>query len=274
MKAWIFSDLHTQLHRSMGPLPVPEADVCICAGNICADGPASAVGYLGEHVSRMMPVILVAGNRDYYRSTIVEGGQEALARTTKFPNVFFLDRGMAVVRGVRFVGATLWGDTELLVTQRLALFVARRHAEDFLKLKMSKRPSRRLSSAQLATLSREDRDFLRQALETPNAGPTVVVTHHAPSSLSIPPELLAEALCPQLGGELEGDILRHQPTVWVHGNLSSRSDYRIAATRVICNPRGYPGGAVRDFDPRLVIDLADHRSALLEGSNPRPPAVH
>lgn len=274
MKAWIFSDLHTEAYPCDMPLPVPDADVCLCAGNICVNGPASAVTYLGERVSRAMPVILVAGNRDYYRSSICEGAREAFARAGEFPNVHLLSRSGVMVGGIRFFGATLWGDTELLVSQRLALFFARREAEDAMKIKMSKRPLKRFSSTHLEALSGQDRNFLRRALRKSNGGTTIVLTHHAPSQKSLPPELLAEARCANRVGELEAEIQRHQPAVWVHGNLNNRSDYSIAATRVICNPRGYPARPVPGFDPGLVIDLNEYISIERGETTLRRSAAH
>lgn len=255
MRAWIFSDLHTEVRRAEEPLSVPDADICLCAGDICDHGPASAVTYLGEHVSAKMPVVVVAGNHDYYRSSIVEGGREARARAKAFPDVYFLDRGIAFVGGYRFVGATLWGGTGLAVSPRTALYFAQREAEDYRKIKMSKRPSRAFSREQLGALIRNDMDFLKRALSETETVPTVVVTHHAPSRLSILPELLAESRCAADPGEFASEMVGHAPLVWVHGNLHNRSDYRIEATRVVCNPRGCPARPASDFDPRLVIEL-------------------
>jgi predicted phosphodiesterase len=85
MKAWIFSDLHTEFDETVVPLAVPEADVCIRAGDICDGGPAKSVRYLGEQVSRSMPVILVPGNHEYYRSSVVEGLREALDTAPERP---------------------------------------------------------------------------------------------------------------------------------------------------------------------------------------------
>lgn len=274
MKAWIFSDLHTDLYPCDMPLRLPVADVCLCAGNTCVNGPASAVTYLGERVSRAMPVILVAGNRDYYGSSICEGLREAFGRAEEFPNVHLLNRSGVVIGGVRFLGATLWGDTELLASQRLALFFARREAEDAMKISMSKRPLRRFLSKHLEALCGQDRDFLRRALRIPNGGTTIVLTHHAPSQMSLPPELRAEARCANRVGELEAEIQRHQPAVWVHGNLNNRSNYSIAATRVVCNPRGYPARPVPGFDPGLVIDLSEDVSIERGGTTLRSSAAH
>ncbi len=68
-------------------------------------------------------------------------------------------------------------------------------AEDAMKISMSKRPLRRFLSKHLEALCGQDRDFLRRALRIPNGGTTIVLTHHAPSQMSLPPELRAEARC-------------------------------------------------------------------------------
>lgn len=103
MKAWIFSDLHNEFDQNVTPLPVPDADVCICAGDVCDRGPAKSVVYLGEHVSRFMPVILIPGNHDYYRSSIVEGLQEALETVAeRYPDAHVLSRRAVTLGGGAF----------------------------------------------------------------------------------------------------------------------------------------------------------------------------
>ena len=259
MKAWIFSDLHTEFDDKIVPLPVPEADVCICAGDICDGGPASAVRYLGEHVSRAMAVILVPGNHEFYRSSIVEGLREALdTASERYPNVHVLSRRAVTVGGYRFVGATLWSDFNLYGNMYWALRTAQNELSDFRKIKVSKEPFQRFTSAHASRFNQMDKHFIRRTLDEPYAGPTVVVTHHAPSVLSLAPEFVGAPLTPSFVSNLEPDIAKHQPVAWIHGHLHNRSDYTIVDTRVICNPRGYPDEPVLDFDPSLVIDLGDH----------------
>lgn len=106
MKAWIISDLDSECDETIAPVEVPDADVCISAGDICDGGPARTVRYLGEHVSGFMPVILVPGNYEYYRNSIVEGLEEAWnAAAERYPDVHGLSR-RAIVSSYCFVGAT------------------------------------------------------------------------------------------------------------------------------------------------------------------------
>ncbi len=78
-------------------------------------------------------------------------------------------------------------------------------------------------------------------LEQAFAGPTVVITHHLPALKSIAPRYANDPLNPAFASRLEGVIVRYQPTLWIHGHTHDRCDYELFRTRVVCNPRGYPG---------------------------------
>jgi hypothetical protein len=46
--------------------------------------------------------------------------------------------------------------------------------------------------------------------------------------------------------------------LWVHGHTHDSFDYRVAGTRVVCNPRGYARDGVNEnphFDPGFTVDL-------------------
>lgn len=258
MRAWIFSDLHTEFDEKVAPLTIPKADVCICAGDIRDGGPARTVHYLGEYVSRSMPVILVPGNHEYYRSSIVEGLKEAFdTASERYPNVHVLSRRAVTLGGYRFVGATLWSDFNLYGNMNWALYSAQNELNDYRKIKLSKEPFRRFTAGHARGQNLQDKHFIRTTLDEACVGPTVVVTHHAPSILSLAPEFVGDPLTPSFVSNLEPDIAKYQPVAWIHGHLHNRSDYSIVGTRVICNPRGYPDEPVPDFDPSLVIDLGD-----------------
>lgn len=53
---------------------------------------------------------------------------------------------------------------------------------------------------------------------------------------------------------LEALIEARGPALWVHGHIHTSSDFRIGATRIVCNPRGYPG-IESGFNASLTVDL-------------------
>ena len=53
---------------------------------------------------------------------------------------------------------------------------------------------------------------------------------------------------------LEGLIEEYQPILWIHGHTHDPFDYELFATRVVCNPRGYPGEHLRNgFRPDFTL---------------------
>lgn len=91
-------------------------------------------------------------------------------------------------------------------------------------------------------------------LAAPFDGPTIVVTHHAPSPRSIARRYQGNGLNPAFCSDLMDMIARHQPLAWVHGHMHSSADYRVGRTRVLNNPHGYGNENVGGFDPALILD--------------------
>jgi hypothetical protein len=95
------------------------------------------------------------------------------------------------------------------------------------------------------------RVWLDAQLGLPHAGPTVVVTHHAPHADSLPPGF---DLAHCYASDLSRLIHDRQPNLWVHGHLHNRVDYRLGATRIVCNPRGHADER-SGFDPAFTINV-------------------
>lgn len=68
-----------------------------------------------------------------------------------------------------------------------------------------------------------------------------MVTHHLPSHRSTAARFVRSPLNRFFVCDVEPLIVDRQPRLWVHGHTHAAMDYRIGATRVVCNPLGYPG---------------------------------
>ena len=79
--------------------------------------------------------------------------------------------------------------------------------------------------------------WLRAALAQPFNGPTVGVTHFAPSLRSADPRY---GLTPGTAGFCNSlDELLPLATLWLHGHLHCPNDYVRHGCRVVANPLGY-----------------------------------
>ena len=257
MKAWIFSDLHLEIDPHFAFMEIPDADVCICAGDILDGGVIASLLWLGEFISPHMPVIFVPGNHEYYRSSIKEGLAAGYQLAKSHDNLFLLDGDALVVGGYRFIGATMWTNFNLHDDARLAMAIARDELNDYHRIKLSKTPFKRFTPQESMYLHHLAAVNIDNAYRSQPDFPTVIISHHAPSLMSVPRHFLKDGLTPSFASRFEYRILEYGPILWVHGHIHSPSDYLLGKTRVLCNPLGYPGETSRQsFNPNLVVDLA------------------
>ena len=105
---------------------------------------------------------------------------------------------------------------------------------------------------QLRERALESQRWLRQALATGFDGPTVAVTHFAPSMLSADPRY---GLTPGTAGFCNAlDDLLPAAQLWLHGHLHCAQDYVSRGCRVVANPLGYARkGEQKNYRPELLI---------------------
>src|SRR5690606_2620411 len=96
--------------------------------------------------------------------------------------------------------------------------------------------------------------WLTQALAEPFDGPTVVVTHFAPTLDSADP---LYGVTPGTAGVCNGlDALLPQAQLWMHGHLHCAFDYVKSGCRVVANPLGYAHkGEQKDFNPTFTVSV-------------------
>ncbi|MBB3978622.1 Icc-related predicted phosphoesterase [Rhizobium azooxidifex] len=254
MKLWIMSDLHMEFGQPFVGQP-PDADVLVCAGDLLTRGIVPSIEWLATNIPSSMPVVFTAGNHEYYGASVQESIREARLMRDRYPNIHWLENEAVDVNDIRFVGATLWTDFRLNGGEpELAMAAAQSGMNDYKKVKFSKLPYQKFKPIHAYRKHHESRAFLKSALAESSAEKTVVVTHHAPSPRSIPPAFQGDPLSACYASDLEELIVEGQPSLWVHGHVHKRVDYRVGGTRVLANPRGYPGEG-KAFDPQLVIEV-------------------
>ena len=243
MRIRVYSDIH--LERAPFSPPENDADVVVLAGDI-ANG---AAGIEWAHQTFQTPVFYLAGNHEYYEGEF-ESVQVAM-RAAVGGAVELLDCTRAVIGGVRFLGCTLWTDYSLAPeSERPAVIEdSRKLSPDYKLIRWGPRPFAPEDAIALCT---RQRAWLARALAEPFSGKTVTITHFAPHPRSIAPAYLNHRANPAFVVDL--DEAMGQSALWIHGHTHTYVDYRVRGTRVVCNPRGYPGERT-GFRPDLTIEV-------------------
>jgi Icc-related predicted phosphoesterase len=176
-------------------------------------------------------------------------------------NVYLLENETKEIDGVIFIGCTLWTDANR--GNPLTKMTLKDCMNDYHSVQKRLGPEQnyygKLSVDATVYVHRQSVQFLQNTLEQYRDRQCVVVTHHAPSQLSISAHYKTEQH--MNGGycsNLDEFILDHPNiAVWTHGHTHNSFDYTIGSTRVICNPRGYKNYEERadDFDPTIGFVL-------------------
>lgn len=245
MRIHVISDLHLPF-RDYHP-PEIDCDVVVLAGDIHI----KARGV--EWASRAFPnqqVIYVCGNHEYYNGHL----QHTLAKMHAASNdhVKVLEQEVATVSGVRFLCATAWTDYKATGMELAAKNKAIDSMNDFRRIRCENYRRSRIKDFQDIAL--QTKSWLKAQLQEEFDGPTVVVTHHAPLLKSVEKNpAISPALYPCYANAWD-DLFTYQPALWIHGHSHAAVNYMHGKTRVLCNPRGYPG-QITGYDEELIVSV-------------------
>ncbi len=281
MNIQLLSDLHLESNPHFVARPLPGADLLVLAGDIGSYQNDSQLTRLGisdfglKQFSPLplaeggaawpTPVFFVPGNHEY-DGLDFDDAHARLRETCERLGITWLERESVVLNGVRFVGCTLWTDFDALTTEKAftgevtlgeqlnAREKAFRAANFYLRKHHSLRAGQPVMAADWREEGLKSQQWLRQALNTPFDGPTVAVTHFAPSLSSADPRY---GLVPGTAGFCNAlDDLLPLAQLWLHGHLHCNFDYVKHGCRVVANPLGYARKGEQDgFKPELLLKI-------------------
>lgn len=270
MRAFIVSDIHFSAMDILRgrSIIVPEADVCLCAGDV-SGGALTTIAYLKRVIAPKMPVVLAMGNHDYYHSSI-DFALERARNEIGDSNIHLLEKQTIQLSGRRFIGATLWTDFAVSVggDEHVPPEERRAHALNVVPYQIADfhcifRSNERadgenglITASEILNRHIASRSYINRELSKPFDGSTIVVTHHAPLPESFDPRFAGQVTNAAFASDLGDLIWRRKPNLWVHGHIHAGRDYHSDSTRVICNPVGYAHEQnLTSFRPGLVIDI-------------------
>lgn len=249
----IVSDLH--MGATPFSLPDTESDIIVLAGDISR--PHKAIAWALELPK---PVVYVPGNHEFYGLEMDETLLE-MHKLCEGSHVHVLHNQSVVLKGVRFLGSTLWSTFDFFEDPKERTEAIRQAQElirDFSTIRTANALQPVFSPTTMDALHHDNRTWLQQMLGTAWAGPTVVVTHHAPSAKSIHPRFEGSLLNACFASHSEDLMSGERVALWIHGHMHDSLDYTVNGTRVVCNPRGYFKDGIPEnpcFDPSKVIDI-------------------
>ncbi len=263
------SDLHLEFHADHGKEFVRSLDprgveLLVLAGDITRMdvGIDKTLALFREHFR--CPIVYVHGNHEFFfssRPTVLRATKNAVS---KLQGVHWLDGSIVEVQGQRILGTTLWyGPARAPTNDPMLVSTDADWARGLVRtvgekgVKDSVYPDFEIAGFLSWVYEEHERSlqFLRDNLRKGD----VVVSHFLPSQRSIVPQFAGAHSNGWFVTDVEALIAERQPALWVHGHTHNSVDYRIGATRVVCNPLGYVTLGQRDdrndlhFDPRLLI---------------------
>lgn len=285
----VASDYHLDIPHNAWEGPVcDDYDIAAILGDACAPGSHGLRALRRMYMDRSRPLIYVQGNHDFYSEgdpkkrvldpslqTTWENERRIMRDVANELDITLLDDDSVEIDGIRFVGGTLWTGYDARnsyedMNAAMRSAAGRGGMNDFRYIKTGAGRSRDvLTPRDTLGAHRRTVRFIEATLAEPFAGPTVVLTHHAPSYRSLrgwnshmPGIFRAHDYCyaSDLEYLMHGD---NAPSIWAHGHVHENRDYTVGGTRVLANPRGYPlthglGPEGREngaFNPMLTVEI-------------------
>jgi len=211
--------------------------------------------------SEFSSVIYIMGNHEFYRGRFFGSIDHMRQECARHNNLYMLENDTKIIDDVVFIGGTLWTDCNK--GDPLTLIELPKRMNDFRLIRNDRSFGySRLRPEDIAIRHRETLSYFKQTLaelkENGNQRKVVVVSHHAPSTLSVSTKYKGmHVINGGYTSDLSEFIMDHpEISLWTHGHMHTPSDYMIGITRIVCNPRGYEStGEKSGWNPNIVLKV-------------------
>lgn len=239
MKLILASDIHSEFKQQPQVPPLPDCDLLVLAGDI-ANGDIG-LWWAGQITcEKQTPVVYTPGNHEYYGWS-----QERLTevyREFEHPNVYLLNPGILEFEDFVIIGATLRSALTLPGYKDYPPDAFGRAIGDF-QVVAGWTPEMHIAQYKYEAA------FIGKALQEHRKKRCIVVTHFVPTMQCIHPRYKDDPLNPYFINDLDSMIDLWKPELWLFGHTHMSFDqiHSNGKTRLICNPRGYPGEHSKRF---------------------------
>ena len=215
--------------------------------------------FMHEEVTKYNKAFYVAGNHEHWGTKLYKTHE--FMRENVPANTTVLENEICVYQGILFLGATFWTDFNKgdSLTMYHAGSAAKQGGMGMNDYKYIKHRAggiyRKLLPKDILEIHYRSKNYFDHILsenrQKQDPLPVVVMTHHAPTALSIPDWYKNDYLMNGNYVSDQSNMILDNPQIkyWLHGHTHESFRYMVGDdTEVVCNPRGYYGYETRAFD--------------------------
>lgn len=245
----VLSDLHLEYKDYSTDV---TAEIIVLAGDIHSG--TKGLAWAREQFPKS-EIVYVAGNHEFYHYNYNELLKRFRDESEQY-NIHFLENDEIIIKGIRFLGCTLW--TDYTCSEGLGQGEAMRSIEhrladhSYIHINDKEEQSVNFSTRHAWRIHTDSVSWLTKKLfDDIFDGSTIVVTHHGPSKLC-QHKLFGHT---DLSGAFYSELtnLLQQADVWIYGHTHSNLNIKIKNIRLISNQRGYRHESVSDFNKKFVL---------------------
>lgn len=255
------------LKEIIPPLPTDKKDILLIPGDFGLGHKDWWLSLLSKLCRRFKAVIIIAGNHFFYHNSYFNRIPQFIAKHSFPKNLHLLENDFIIIDDIIFVGSTLWTNFN---NDPLAIYHAEHAMNDFKCIKYlyeyesatnytgkeKQYVERNINGQMVVETYEKSKKYIFEVLTMFKDKKTVVITHHAPSELSVHPKYKGDLLNHAFYSNLNEEIEEYQPNLWVFGHQHNSSNFLIGDTRLINNSFGYKNiEQNKDFNPTLLVEI-------------------